>query len=73
MTKSPKPSTPLSEPFIPRHKACDFFGGVDVTTLDNWVALGVLPPALKITARSVGWRASVLEAVLENAAVKGSV
>lgn len=43
-------------------EAAQILGGVTVQTLSRWVALGKLPPPLKVTARTTGWKESTLVA-----------
>lgn len=58
----------LADPFVLAHQAREFLGGIDAKTQEEWIRRGILPPPLKLTQRTIGWRLSVLEAVLERAA-----
>lgn len=70
MSKRPEPKVPahLADPFVPAPEARQFLGGIDLHTQRDWVAAGILPKPLRITARTQGWRLSTLERVLERAA-----
>ena len=63
--------TQLCDPFVTAPKAREFLGGVDPSTLDDWISRGILPPPIRITQRTIGWRMSSLVAVLDRAAADG--
>ena len=62
---------PLADPFIPQPEARKYLGDVNSRTLADWVARGILPAPLRLTKRTIGWRLSQLDAVLERAAKEG--
>jgi len=62
---------PKTDPLIPRKDARALLGGIAKGTMQNWEKEGRLPPPIRLSARVIGWRKSVLEAVLERAAVEG--
>lgn len=60
----------LADPFVLAHQAREFLGDIDAKTQEEWVKRGILPLPLKITQRTIGWRLSTLQAVLERAEQK---
>lgn len=60
----------FEDPFVQKPDACVFFGDVSDKTIDNWVETGILPPPIRITERTVGWRLSTLKAVISCAEKK---
>jgi predicted DNA-binding transcriptional regulator AlpA len=55
----------IDDPFITRPQARrEYFGGVHRCTILRWEKSGKLPPPIRLTAKTVGWRRSVLERVL---------
>ncbi|MCJ0764162.1 helix-turn-helix transcriptional regulator [Variovorax terrae] len=53
------------DPFIPRAVArAKFLGGISRTTLRKWEASGVLPPCIRLSQCTQGWRQSTLESFL---------
>lgn len=61
----------LSDPLVMAPQARKFLGDINATTLKDWISAGILPPPLRVTKRSIGWRLSTLEKVLERAAAGG--
>lgn len=55
------------DPLIPTAKAAKMVG-VSRETLWRWAKpeRGILPPPIKITAKTAGWRLSTLEALLHD-------
>lgn len=58
----------LADPFVMAPQARKFLGDINATTLNDWITAGILPPPLRVTKRSIGWRLSTLTAVLDRAA-----
>jgi predicted DNA-binding transcriptional regulator AlpA len=60
----PSNSNVPPEPLLNRRQLQEFLN-VSGTTLKDWVQRGVIPPPIRITAKSHRWRRSTINAVLE--------
>jgi predicted DNA-binding transcriptional regulator AlpA len=58
------------DPLIPRVQARrEYLGGISDATAARWQAAGKLPPLIRLSRNTVGWRKSTLEKFLAERAV----
>lgn len=59
---------PHTDPLIARKDARALLGGIAKRTMQNWEKSGRLPPPIRLSPRVIGWRKSVLDALLQESA-----
>lgn len=67
MAKPKSLSTPPDK-FFRKKPSADYLG-ICTSTFDNLIALGIIPPGRKISARITLWDKTELDALVENAPV----
>lgn len=55
-----------NDPLITRKQAATLLGGVSRVTIFRWEKSGRLPAPIKVSPRVVGYRRSVIEALLKD-------
>lgn len=53
------------DPVLSLATVCSLLAGVHEDTLFSWVRAGTLPPPIKLSSKTVGWRRSVIERFIE--------
>lgn len=56
------------DPLLTRTQVRALFGGIARNTLRNWEQSGKLPAPVRLSDRVIGWRKSVIEALLDGGA-----